>query len=192
MLRSGSKRKECEKAYIHNNIIKLFQMKCITYDVIVKHKFCKNHRFQSHHILAASRLRSGWSASTLNTESPHPEIRNQILHWRALEGKKKLSTYLLTLGRKQCRLVTGLLTGQSTLWWYLYVMGPLDDTRDYWVFGLYPSSGILKKLENTAFRKVDLFPSSGERRDTMYVCIRAGHKTSPCTATFNDLLCFSF
>jgi hypothetical protein len=25
----------------------------------------------------------------------------------------------------------------------------------------------------------------------MYVCIRVGHKTSPCTKTFNDLLCLS-
>jgi hypothetical protein len=30
---------------------------------------------------------------------------------------------------------------------------------DYWVFGLYQSSGILK---NTTFRKPDLFPSSDE------------------------------
>jgi hypothetical protein len=26
----------------------------------------------------------------------------------------------------------------------------------------------------------------------MYVCIGVGHKTSPCTASFNDLLCFPF
>jgi hypothetical protein len=25
----------------------------------------------------------------------------------------------------------------------------------------------------------------------MYVCIRVGHKTSPCTETFNDLLCLN-
>jgi hypothetical protein len=24
----------------------------------------------------------------------------------------------------------------------------------------------------------------------MYACIRVGHKAGPCTATFNDLLCF--
>jgi hypothetical protein len=29
----------------------------------------------------------------------------------------------------------------------------------YWGFGLFPSSGI---LENTTFRKLDLFPTSGE------------------------------
>jgi hypothetical protein len=34
----------------------------------------------------------------------------------------------------------------------------VHDTRDYWVFGLSPSSGIL----NTTLRKLDLFPSSGE------------------------------
>jgi hypothetical protein len=33
------------------------------------------------------------------------------------------------------------------------------NTQNYWVFGLFPSSGI---LENTTFRKPDLFPSSGE------------------------------
>jgi hypothetical protein len=32
-------------------------------------------------------------------------------------------------------------------------------TQNYWVFGLFPSSGI---LENTTFRKLDLFPFSGE------------------------------
>jgi hypothetical protein len=31
--------------------------------------------------------------------------------------------------------------------------------ENYWVFGLCPSSGI---LENTMFRKLDLFPLSGE------------------------------
>jgi hypothetical protein len=31
--------------------------------------------------------------------------------------------------------------------------------QNYWGFGLFPSSGI---LENTKFRKLDLFPSSGE------------------------------
>jgi hypothetical protein len=33
------------------------------------------------------------------------------------------------------------------------------NTENYWVFGLFPSSGI---LENTTIRKLDLFPSSGE------------------------------
>jgi hypothetical protein len=31
--------------------------------------------------------------------------------------------------------------------------------QDYWVFGLCPSSGVLK---NTTFRKLDVFPTSGE------------------------------
>jgi hypothetical protein len=35
-------------------------------------------------------------------------------------------------------------------------------TPNYWVLGLPPSSGILKKIENATFRKLDLFPSSGE------------------------------
>jgi hypothetical protein len=37
--------------------------------------------------------------------------------------------------------------------------------QNYWVFGIYPSSGILK-LENTTFLKPDLFPSSGEGGST--------------------------
>jgi hypothetical protein len=34
-----------------------------------------------------------------------------------------------------------------------------SDLQNYWVFGLFPLSGI---LENTTFWKLDLFPSSGE------------------------------
>jgi hypothetical protein len=34
-----------------------------------------------------------------------------------------------------------------------------NETQNYWGFGRFPSSGI---LENTTFRKLDLFPSSGE------------------------------
>jgi hypothetical protein len=34
------------------------------------------------------------------------------------------------------------------------------NTQNYWRFGHCPSSGILKTLKNTAFRKLDLFPSS--------------------------------
>jgi hypothetical protein len=33
------------------------------------------------------------------------------------------------------------------------------NTQNYWDFGLFPSSDI---LENTTFRKLDLFPSSDE------------------------------
>jgi hypothetical protein len=35
------------------------------------------------------------------------------------------------------------------------------DIQDYWIFGLCPSSGILK-TQNTTNRKLDLFPTSGE------------------------------
>jgi hypothetical protein len=35
----------------------------------------------------------------------------------------------------------------------------VHNTQNYWVFGFFPSSGI---LENMMFRKLDLFPSSGE------------------------------
>jgi hypothetical protein len=39
------------------------------------------------------------------------------------------------------------------------------DTPDDWVFGLCPSFGI---LNNTALRKLDLFPSSGERTSVVH------------------------
>jgi hypothetical protein len=43
------------------------------------------------------------------------------------------------------------------------VLMVVHDTQDYRDFGLRPSSGILKKtLKNPTFRKLDLFPSSGE------------------------------
>jgi hypothetical protein len=41
------------------------------------------------------------------------------------------------------------------------VLTMVHNTQNYWVFGLFPSSGI---LENTTFRKLDLFPSLGEGR----------------------------
>jgi hypothetical protein len=41
-------------------------------------------------------------------------------------------------------------------------------TQNYWVFGHFPSSGILE-IENTTFRKLDLFPSSGEGENTYSV-----------------------
>jgi hypothetical protein len=31
-----------------------------------------------------------------------------------------------------------------------------------------------------------------QSKPCIYVCIRVGHKTSPCIVTFNDLLCFPF
>jgi hypothetical protein len=40
--------------------------------------------------------------------------------------------------------------------WALTVV---HNIRDYWVFGICPSSGIIK---NTTFRKLNLFSSSGE------------------------------
>jgi hypothetical protein len=39
------------------------------------------------------------------------------------------------------------------------------NTQDNWVFGLFPSSGILK---NAVFLKLDLFPSSGEEVGDTY------------------------
>jgi hypothetical protein len=43
------------------------------------------------------------------------------------------------------------------------VLTMVYNTRDSWVFGLCPSSGILK---NTTFRKLDLFPSAGKGWET--------------------------
>jgi hypothetical protein len=40
------------------------------------------------------------------------------------------------------------------------------NTQNYWGFGLCPSSGILENRKQTTFRKLDLFPSSGEGGDT--------------------------
>jgi hypothetical protein len=39
-------------------------------------------------------------------------------------------------------------------------------TQNYWGFGLFPSSGVLGST-NTTFRKLDLFPSSGERGEAL-------------------------
>jgi hypothetical protein len=43
------------------------------------------------------------------------------------------------------------------------VLTMVYNTRNYWGFGVCPSSGIVK---NTPFRKLDLLPSSGERVKT--------------------------
>jgi hypothetical protein len=40
------------------------------------------------------------------------------------------------------------------------------NTHDYRVVGLCPSSGILKAQKDTTFRKLNLFPSSGEGWET--------------------------
>jgi hypothetical protein len=60
------------------------------------------------------------------------------------ESSKEVPSDLLALGRKQCRLITGLLIDHSTSGRYLHVTDLLDNSRNYCVFGPYPSSGILK------------------------------------------------
>jgi hypothetical protein len=40
------------------------------------------------------------------------------------------------------------------------------NTQDYWVFGLCPSSGILKTQKKATFWKFYMFPSSGEGWET--------------------------
>jgi hypothetical protein len=49
--------------------------------------------------------------------------------------------------------------------WYtiasdLKLISAMKDQMNFWVSGLYPSSGVWR---NTTFRKLDLFPSSGKR-----------------------------
>jgi hypothetical protein len=41
----------------------------------------------------------------------------------------------------------------------------LYNTQNYWVSRFCPSSGVLTG-KKTSFRKLDLFPSSGEERET--------------------------
>jgi hypothetical protein len=40
-------------------------------------------------------------------------------------------------------------------------------TQIDWVYRLYASSGILKKIGKTTFRKLHLFPFSGEGKETL-------------------------
>jgi hypothetical protein len=44
----------------------------------------------------------------------------------------------------------------------------VNNTQDYWVFGLCPSSGILK---NTTFRKLDLFPFHTVKISKLILCV---------------------
>jgi hypothetical protein len=53
----------------------------------------------------------------------------------------------------------------------------LSIPQDYWVFGLCPSSGILKTQKNTTFRKLDL-----------YVLNVIYHRQNPLKSTLNS--CF--
>jgi hypothetical protein len=54
------------------------------------------------------------------------------------------------------------------------------NTQDYWVFGLCPSSGILK---NTTFQKLHLFLSSGERWEDTYSIWLEWTQQSRCLPT---------
>jgi hypothetical protein len=53
----------------------------------------------------------------------------------------------------------------STKFIFYRVLTMVYNTRNYCVFGFCPSSDILK---NTAFWKIDLFPSSGEDMEDVY------------------------
>jgi hypothetical protein len=52
------------------------------------------------------------------------------------------------------------------------------NSRNHWVSGVYPTSGI-QKLESTTFLKLELFPSSGEERETPTLLgpLKRGHLT---------------
>jgi hypothetical protein len=54
---------------------------------------------------------------------------------------------------------------------FLKILTRVYNIPYYWVFGLYPSSDILKKLENTMFRKQVLFPSTGEGGSYLLCCV---------------------
>jgi hypothetical protein len=44
----------------------------------------------------------------------------------------------------------------------------VNNTQNYWLFGCCPSSGFLKKLENTTFRKQGLFfPQANGAKHTL-------------------------
>jgi hypothetical protein len=55
-------------------------------------------------------------------------------------------------------------------------------------------SGSDTKVAKSAYQFCTVIPQYNENLENMYVCtsIRVGHKACPCTATFNDLLCFPF
>jgi hypothetical protein len=59
------------------------------------------------------------------------------------------------------------------------VLTMVRNTQNYWRFGHCPSSGILKTLKNTTFRKLDLLPFSGEggRHLTLSSGVSGRHKT---------------
>jgi hypothetical protein len=46
----------------------------------------------------------------------------------------KLSGGIMAFARKQCRLVTGLLTGQCTLRWHLHIVGLSESAKRQEVF----------------------------------------------------------
>jgi hypothetical protein len=59
----------------------------------------------------------------------------------------------------------------------------VSNTRNYGVFGLCPSSGILK---NTTFRQLDLFPSSAERWETATLLGPLGRANLSCWTMIVD------
>jgi hypothetical protein len=66
-------------------------------------------------------------------------------NWRRLNHQLAASFFL----------ASNILTNS---FWRVVTM--VNNTRNFWFSGLYPSSGIWR---NTTFRKLDLFPSSGGR-----------------------------
>jgi hypothetical protein len=54
-----------------------------------------------------------------------------------------------------------LIFVHNSLMRQLIIIKKIFKNQNYWVFGLCPSS-VFEKLDNTTFRKLDLFASSGE------------------------------
>jgi hypothetical protein len=64
-----------------------------------------------------------------------------------------------SVGRRQTVILNSCYCVKHSNSYFKTVLTMVYNTQNYRVWGLFPSSGI---LENMTFRKLDLFPSSGE------------------------------
>jgi hypothetical protein len=104
------------------------------------------------------------------TQDPHGATSQKTAFFIVTPMKaSNLTKYLLVLdhsgqGNYQTNIYLYRLyyTLHLNIYWssrFQMVLMMVYNTQNYWVFGLFSSSGI---LENTTFRKLDLFLSSGE------------------------------
>jgi hypothetical protein len=120
--------------YTLKSLVKMFQKNCVDSSSLL--------RVQAPTISSASMCSIWYSLEKCIIQGLHYTIFCTLL----LLSVSDLNTLILcsSLGVKIC------FTSFLKLIWH---------TQNYWVFGLFPSSGI---LENTTFRKLHLFPSSAE------------------------------